>query len=48
MSDLTPPTPDAPDAATPVSEFERRLEWSAISTFVFIAILLALLGMGLS
>lgn len=48
MSDPTPAPPDAPAAATPVSEFERRLEWSAISTFVFIAILLALLGMGLS
>ncbi len=33
---------------TPVSELERRLEWSALSTIVFVAILLALLGMGLS
>lgn len=57
MSEPTPAPPDAsgppdapaaPDAPTPVSEFERRLEWSAISTIVFVAILLGLLGMGLS
>ena len=48
MSEPTPAPPDTPAAATPVSEFERRLEWSAISTIVFVAILLALLGMGLS
>ncbi|MBI5168634.1 MAG: hypothetical protein HZA61_04010 [Candidatus Eisenbacteria bacterium] len=48
MSEPTSHHPGEPPQPTPVSEFERRLEWSAFSTIAFVAILLGLLGMGLS